>query len=189
MELDWYFEQFINTTNTIDYGIKYIGNEAQNTLFTLERIGDMPMPLDVVLTLKNGTKQLYYIPLSLSFGSKTEDFSGKIIQKDAWQWTYPQYRLKIPIQLHITRFFYHTLKISVGWVLKPPLIVVVLHGFIQGILPYYVAQLVQQNSTFSVAGHAISAVQFVKIGVGGYGFLLVVFYDAVIACVLALVRV
>ena len=96
MELDWYFEQFINTTNTIDYGIKYIGNEAQNTLFTLERIGDMPMPLDVVLTLKNGTKQLYYIPLSLSFGSKTEDFSGKIIQKDAWQWTYPQYRLKIP---------------------------------------------------------------------------------------------
>jgi hypothetical protein len=100
MELDWYFEQFVNTTNTIDYGIKYIGNDKNTTTFTLERIGDMPMPVDVHLTLKNGTKELYHIPLSLTFGTKNEKFDGKIIEKEAWQWVYPQYRLSITHSLN-----------------------------------------------------------------------------------------
>ena len=47
LELDWYFEQFTQTINTIDYGIQEVKSYENKTSILLERIGDMPMPLDI----------------------------------------------------------------------------------------------------------------------------------------------
>ena len=47
--LDWYLNDWTKTTNTIDYGIKSVTEDGKNTKVTLERIGRMPMPLDILV--------------------------------------------------------------------------------------------------------------------------------------------
>ncbi|MEM9679468.1 MAG: M1 family metallopeptidase [Bacteroidota bacterium] len=83
LELDWYLTDFTQTTNTIDYGVK--GIEGQS--ITLERIGLMPMPLDVTVTYADGSTEEFYIPLQIMRGEKPT--SAKVI-KD-WAWAYPTY--------------------------------------------------------------------------------------------------
>ena len=86
IDLGWYLNEWTQTTHTIDYGIKSVeGNEI-----TLERIGQMPMPIDVEVTYTDGTKQSYNIPLELMRGSKP---TTAIVLKD-WGWAYPTYSFK-----------------------------------------------------------------------------------------------
>ena len=82
-ELGWYLNEFGQTTHTIDYGVKAI--EGQN--ITLERIGRMPMPLDIRVTYKDGTFEDFLIPLRMMRGHKATD--AKVI--DDWAWAYPTY--------------------------------------------------------------------------------------------------
>ncbi|WP_411766182.1 M1 family metallopeptidase [Winogradskyella sp. A3E31] len=82
-ELDWYLIDFAQTTNTIDYGVKAIeGNSV-----TLERIGLMPMPVDLSVTYTDGTTEDYYIPLQMMRGEKPTE--ATIIGD--WPWAYPTY--------------------------------------------------------------------------------------------------
>jgi hypothetical protein len=93
--LDWYNEYFVNSTATVDYGIKSVSDTNQSTLVTLEKIGRMPMPLDVEVTYKDGSKELFYIPLDLMRGEKpTENTTKRTLKKD-WTWTYTEYPLLI----------------------------------------------------------------------------------------------
>lgn len=100
MVLDWYNEYFVHSTKTIDYGIKEVQSNNQKTIITLERIGLMPMPVDLEITLKNGKKVMYTIPLELMRGEKQKNgFDGEWnIAKD-WAWVNPTYTLEIPIEL------------------------------------------------------------------------------------------
>ncbi|MFD2822557.1 M1 family metallopeptidase [Lacinutrix iliipiscaria] len=83
LELDWYLIDWTQTTNTIDYGVKSIdGNRV-----TLERIGLMPMPLDVTVTYADGTSENIYIPLQMMRGEKP---TNATIKAD-WAWAYPTY--------------------------------------------------------------------------------------------------
>ena len=61
--LDWYLVDWTQTTNTIDYGIKSIDDNGK---VTLERIGRMPMPLDILVVLRRwyGGKFLYSQPVN-----------------------------------------------------------------------------------------------------------------------------
>ncbi len=86
IDLGWYLNEWTQTTHTIDYGVKSVeGNEI-----TLERIGQMPMPIDVEVTYIDGTKQSYNIPLEMMRGSKS---TTATILKD-WGWAYPTYSFK-----------------------------------------------------------------------------------------------
>ncbi|MEN8885320.1 MAG: M1 family metallopeptidase [Winogradskyella sp.] len=82
-ELDWYLIDFAQTTNTIDYGVKSVDG---NTI-TLERIGLMPMPLDISVTYTDGSKEDFYIPLQMMRGEKPT--SASIIAD--WAWAMPTY--------------------------------------------------------------------------------------------------
>ncbi|WP_250433564.1 M1 family metallopeptidase [Hanstruepera flava] len=82
-ELDWYLIDFAQTTNTIDYGIKSITDKT----IELERIGLMPMPLDVTVTYTDGTREDFYIPLQMMRGEKPT--SATIIAD--WAWANPSY--------------------------------------------------------------------------------------------------
>jgi hypothetical protein len=100
LELDWYKEYWIYSTKTIDYSIKSVNAAAGETEVILERKGDMIMPIDLLVTYKNGKKELYYIPLDLMRGEKKETIAGATtILLDDWTWTYPEYTLKIPAEL------------------------------------------------------------------------------------------
>jgi hypothetical protein len=83
LELDWYLIDFGQTTNTIDYSVKAI--EGNN--ITLERIGLMPMPIDLKVTYVDGTSEDFYIPLQMMRGEKPT--TATIISD--WAWAYPTY--------------------------------------------------------------------------------------------------
>ena len=52
----------------------------------------MPMPVDVEITFKDGTKEMHYIPMYLMFGEKpAEDDKEKRTVYEAWKWTHPTY--------------------------------------------------------------------------------------------------
>ena len=99
IELDWYLEQFIGTINTIDYGITNFEKKDKNTTqINLVKKGDMPMPLDVEVTLKDGTKKIYNIPLQIMRGSKTSSlYKDFTVVSDDWAWTNPTFTLCISI--------------------------------------------------------------------------------------------
>jgi hypothetical protein len=91
LELDWYWENFVGTTKTVDYAVKEAVVKEGKTEVVLERIGQMPMPLDVVVTYKDGTQEDFYIPLELMRGEKDEKLYSKITLLTDWGWTYPEY--------------------------------------------------------------------------------------------------
>jgi len=83
LELDWYLNDWTRTINTIDYGIQSVRNNS----ITLERIGLMPMPIDLTVTYTDGTSEDFYIPLQMMRGEKPTQAT---IIKD-WAWAYPTY--------------------------------------------------------------------------------------------------
>jgi len=94
-ELDWYLTDWTQTTNTIDYGIKEVAEKGEKTNVTLERIGLMPMPLDLKVVYTDGTEELIYIPLQMMRGEKpAEGTSSRTMAKD-WAWAYPTYDLTL----------------------------------------------------------------------------------------------
>jgi Peptidase family M1 domain len=96
LQLHWYLRYWINTTKRIDYGIGSLSSTEDATLVELRRIGELPMPIDLVVTYKDGSKELYYISLNEMLGNKpVEDAGIKRIELDAWPWVYPAYTLKI----------------------------------------------------------------------------------------------
>ena len=94
-ELSWYLDEWTKTTNTVDYGIKDIQVDVQGrqTIITLERIGLMPMPIEIEVTLENGSKEMYYLPLRIMRWEK----SGMDNVEDDWAWAFPTYKLTLPV--------------------------------------------------------------------------------------------
>ena len=91
-ELDWYLTDWTQTTNTIDYGIKNIVSEKEKTTITIERIGLMPMPIDIKVTYKDGTTDNFYIPLQMMRTNKPNPRLNEswTVLPD-WAWAYPNY--------------------------------------------------------------------------------------------------
>lgn len=88
LELDWYKEYFVYTTKTINYGIKEVNPQGDQTDIILERIGLMPMPIDLVITYKDGSQEMVYLPLAIMRGEKAPEAGApnRILTED-WPWT------------------------------------------------------------------------------------------------------
>lgn len=95
MKLDWYKEYWVNSVKTIDYNIDSLWEEGGKTKIRLSRIGLMPMPIDLQLTFKDGTKELHYIPMNLMFGEKpVEDAAIARTTYEPWKWTHNTYTVE-----------------------------------------------------------------------------------------------
>ncbi len=98
--LDWYLTDWTETTNTIDYGIKNVEGATdgvQRTGVSLERIGRMPMPIDVLVEYTDGTKESFYIPLRMmSFQKPNPTPEIKRTVLNDWAWADPNYFFEIP---------------------------------------------------------------------------------------------
>ncbi len=93
LELDWYLTDWTQTTNKIDYAIKDVAAQANKTSVTLERIGSMPMPIDLEITYADGTKSTYYIPLRMMRGAKPTPQTTTVLKN--WAWAHPSYTFEI----------------------------------------------------------------------------------------------
>ncbi len=69
LQLHWYLRYWINTTKRIDYGISRIAETEGNTLIELNRIGEFPMPIDLVVSFKDGSKKSFYISMNELLGN------------------------------------------------------------------------------------------------------------------------
>ncbi len=72
VDLNWFFDQWMETTKTIDYKIvrtKNINNG--NYAITLKRQGQMQMPIDFTVTDNKNQKHSFYIPNNNYFAKKT----------------------------------------------------------------------------------------------------------------------
>jgi len=92
-ELSWYLRDWTTTTNTIDYGIKDVNTTPNATIVTLERIGFMPMPIEVEVNYDGGSKKMFYIPLRMMRWEKP-NIENTL---EDWPWAYPTYNLEIPV--------------------------------------------------------------------------------------------
>jgi len=106
MILDWFHEYFVHTTKTIDYGITSVDateTETGSTKIELERIGLMPMPLDVWVEYTDGSKEEFYIPVRIMRGEKATEHTEKRTIVADWPWVEPTYTLTLPASLETIR--------------------------------------------------------------------------------------
>ena len=92
MELHWYLTDWTQTTNTIDYGIKQVAAEGQKTKVSMERIGSMPMPMDILVIYNDNTQETFYAPLRMMYGEKDNPYPNlkRTVLQD-WPWAYDHY--------------------------------------------------------------------------------------------------
>lgn len=93
IHLGWYLNEWTQTTHTIDYAVKSIDEKT----IVLERIGQMPMPIDLEVEYKDGTRDTFYIPLEMMRGNKPT--SSTIL--DDWGWANPLYKFKAKKELKL----------------------------------------------------------------------------------------
>ena len=105
LRLDWFFEQGLNTTRTLDYALTSLSSrpegEKWQTEVTLRRKDEAVMPLDVRLVTEDGFIQWVNIPLSIMEGRKPvpDDW----IEASPWKWTQPTYTLRLETPSRVVR--------------------------------------------------------------------------------------
>lgn len=86
IQLGWYLQEWIYTTNTIDYAVA----EVNKNQISLQRIGKMPMPIDLKVVYDDHTVEYFYIPLTSMRGEKPT----KATLLPDWTWAHPSYTFK-----------------------------------------------------------------------------------------------
>ncbi|WP_185291112.1 M1 family metallopeptidase [Chryseobacterium lactis] len=96
MDLKWFHNYWINTTKTIDYGIKDVKYDEKSTTITLVNNGQVPMPIDFSVMTKDKKVVTYQIPLNMTHTWKTKDVYGEFKTMAYWPWTQKEYTLTVP---------------------------------------------------------------------------------------------
>lgn len=89
VELNWFFDQWLDTDKRIDYGVNHKGNKV-----TFTRYGRMQMPIDFTVTANDGKSYNYHIP-NHWFIKKTE---ATVLKKwHAWDLLQPTYVIELDV--------------------------------------------------------------------------------------------
>ena len=97
LELDWYFDEWINTTRKLDYAVSEVVGIGDSLRVTIKREGEMIMPVDVQLVFRDGTRRDHHIPLSLELGVKSPSSEAEAFTAlRPWQWTDLTYTFTVP---------------------------------------------------------------------------------------------
>lgn len=95
-DLNYFFDQWLETKKTIDYGIQSIRKteKANEYKIKFKRYGEMQMPIDFTITAKNNQKYSYTIP-NTYFHKKTKN--KFLPQWYGWDLLSPTYTTKLQI--------------------------------------------------------------------------------------------
>ena len=95
IQLQWYLTDWTQTTNKIDYAINSVVDKNNLTVLNLKRKELMPMPLEILVVLKNGKTELHYVPISLMRGEKKNAYKMSWKVHPDWSWSHLNYSLEI----------------------------------------------------------------------------------------------
>ena len=96
MDLKWFNHYWINTTKTIDYGVKNVSYGDGATTITLVNNGGVPMPVDFSVLTKENKVVNYQIPMNMTREWKKKDIYGDFTTLKYWPWTSKEYTFTIP---------------------------------------------------------------------------------------------
>lgn len=100
LELDWYKEYFVNTTQTVDYAVESVTADEGATKIVLAKVGVVPMPIDLIVTYNDGSKSFVNIPLRIMRGNKPNEFPNmQYVLAEDWPWTHATYDLMLPYDI------------------------------------------------------------------------------------------
>ncbi len=97
LDLKWFKYHFIHTTHHMDYAIDSVQSQDKQSLCMIRNKGDFPMPVELIITLKNGKFYRHYIPLSEMRGVKIFSSKISVMTQKPWDWVNPMYTLQLNI--------------------------------------------------------------------------------------------
>jgi hypothetical protein len=100
IELNWYNDYYVYSIAKLDYGIKTLRGNKEETSVVLERLEDFIMPVDLEVVLKSGESFLYSIPLDLMRGSKEKNEYENYEVLPAWDWVKEEYAISLPFDVN-----------------------------------------------------------------------------------------
>ena len=94
IQLQWFKEYWVNSTKTVDYGLNDIQAGEKGAILSIQRVGKMPMPVEVYVTYKDGSSETHYLPLDLMLSGKKAEAANWITHAE-WKWTAPTYSFEL----------------------------------------------------------------------------------------------
>ena len=91
LELDTYFQYMLNSTHHVDVAITAVRITEDSTFIDLERIGKLPLPVDLRITAADGQVMDHHIPQIVTQGHRPLAEGEALLP--AWPWTNPTYTL------------------------------------------------------------------------------------------------
>lgn len=93
--LGWYLNDFTKTTKTIDYAIESVKPGSSGASIELKRIGGIGMPIDLVVSLNDGSQHHYYIPLTEMRAEKPNEHELSRTVLSDWSWAQQRYTFEV----------------------------------------------------------------------------------------------
>lgn len=97
IDLNWFFDQWLETTKYIDYGIKSVKKTDSLDYYnvTFKRTGRMHMPIDFTVVANDGKTYEYHIPITWY----VKDTKAQVLPKwYGWDLLQPEYIAKIKVE-------------------------------------------------------------------------------------------
>ena len=94
IELDWYIDYWVKTTHHIDYSLETKKKDDGKISLSVNRIGKIPMPIEIEVLYEDLSTDLYYIPLSIMRGEK-DNSNNKFIFLEDWEWVNESYQIDL----------------------------------------------------------------------------------------------
>ncbi len=100
LELSWYLSNMLYTLKVQEYAIDTLISTGNGTsLLKMQNNGTFPMPVHVLVQLKDGSEHFYAIPLRIMFGhrdlSDMNQYASANVLED-WIWTAPRHEIELP---------------------------------------------------------------------------------------------
>lgn len=97
MDLKWFNHYWISTTKTIDYAVDGFAASGKRTAVKFSNVGEVPMPVDFTVNLKNGQKRQFSIPMNMTRNWKQQDSGVRYTVLPAWPFTQKTYTASIDV--------------------------------------------------------------------------------------------
>ncbi len=92
LQLKWFQSYWTASSKTIDYGIKNVVQKDSVYSIEIERMGLIPMPIELTIVFEDGREQEVYIPVNLLLGNKP-NLPSSVMLSPTWKWVQPTYQL------------------------------------------------------------------------------------------------
>jgi hypothetical protein len=101
MELDWFFWQLLDSERRMDYELDELEQAGTTVTIEIDREDGLFFPVDVRLTLADGSEQWVHVPTSESFGHKPVPAGWTVAEP--WPWTYEEWDVTVPVRGEVVK--------------------------------------------------------------------------------------